>query len=861
MVLVVVLFAGGIVLDRFLDPELSVWFGGLLIALLGWVAVVIGFPERRSLALLLFLSVFLFSGGMWHHVRWNLFPANHVSHYAKDLNYPAAKIRGTIVSESVSVSPPPYDPHLDTIPPTPRLRFDLKVSGVAIGQTWDDASGQLRVYVKLPAAEQDRGEPQPERDAKSESKLKNEVPQCGAQIEVVGSLVPLKPTTNPGQFDFATHFRRCGRLAALYVDSPNALHELASDPSTHSFRAKLRATIDRYLHQHVPNYAGFASAVLLGNRDQMEPYSRQRFMKTGASHLLAISGLHVGILASAFLILLRLGVVSRRNCLLATMAFVVSYCWLVEFRPTVVRASILICVLCTARILGRITLSWSSLSVALLLVLLLNPTDLFSIGPQLSFLAISSIIIGKSWIFPPPVQDPIELLILRTRPEPVRLLRAFLRQMRAACCVSFLIWLIALPLVAAQFHSIPWIAPLLNPLVILPMSLALYCGLGTIALGGVNPWLASIAGACCCYFLGVIQWLVDFGAGLGFHSWSTGPSIGSLMVFYAGLFIFTAIPVTKVPPRWRVVLAMTWLVFGWLVPEKISQLQRDRNRELEVVVIDVRHGSAALIKLPNGKNILCDGGSLSGSHRAADTIARVLHHQRVRRLDAVVISHADVDHFNGIPELANRFPIDSLWLNAKMNSSDSGSVAALFDSTSRHQIPVEVVGEGCHCEVAGCRMGVLGPPADDSAAWRSLGDNASSVVLSIEYAGKRILLPGDLEELGMEALLGRPPRDYDVLIAAHHGSKNSDPERFARWCTPEFVVASCGARKVGQREKDLFQAGHRCKVLTTHEHGAVRFRVSATGELRVDAWREGGWNPVSDLSAAKVQRTALKDAD
>jgi len=109
-------------------------------------------------------------------------------------------------------------------------------------------------------------------------------------------------------------------------------------------------------------------------------------------------------------------------------------------------------------------------------------------------------------------------------------------------------------------------------------------------------------------------------------------------------------------------------------------------------------------------------------------------------------------------------------------------------------------------------------------------DNSASLVLAVECYGRTVLLPGDLEKEGMERLLRRPPTKCDLLMAAHHGSPNSDPVRFLKWAAPEFVAVSCGDKKFSPLAKELFaQSG--CVVKRTDAGGAIRFVVEQDGRV------------------------------
>jgi competence protein ComEC len=126
-------------------------------------------------------------------------------------------------------------------------------------------------------------------------------------------------------------------------------------------------------------------------------------------------------------------------------------------------------------------------------------------------------------------------------------------------------------------------------------------------------------------------------------------------------------------------------------------------------------------------------------------------------------------------------------------------------------------------------------------------DNANSITLAVEYGGRRILLPGDLESPGLEDLIAELPYDCDILLAPHHGSRRSDPPGFAAWSRPEWVVVSGG----GGDEIELVQRTYEragARVLATIDVGTVQFSMPARGDLRMTTWRNPG-----PLAAANAQ--------
>ncbi len=367
----------------------------------------------------------------------------------------------------------PFDP----LPATEKTTFRVAPLEIRNGRKWERVNGVSRLVIHENVQHVTAGD----------------------EVLVIGRLVPIGAPTVPGQFHFQDYFRAAQTLSAIHVFHAESVtvQQRASIPSFSGIRSYLRKQLDQLLWRYVhSDYAGFASAILLGNRQQLTAEMRDDFVITGTSHLLAISGLHVGILAGIFLIAYRLGVLPRRWALLLTIGFVVFYAWLVEFRPPVTRAAILLSLFCFGRLIGRAGLEFNLLAVAGILVLVVNPSDLFALGPQLSFLAVASLILYKDWIFPLPSDDPVDRLIRNSRPLLQRWLNQIGRRCKQAVLVSGLIWLVGLPLVAANFHVVTPIALLVNPLVLLPTGIALFAGLGVCLFApGLHRWRGFAAGS------------------------------------------------------------------------------------------------------------------------------------------------------------------------------------------------------------------------------------------------------------------------------------------------------------------------------------------------------------------------------
>ena len=237
------------------------------------------------------------------------------------------------------------------------------------------------------------------------------------------------------------------------------------------------------------------------------------------------------------------------------------------------------------------------------------------------------------------------------------------------------------------------------------------------------------------------------------------------------------------------------------------------------------HGCSVVLELPDGQTLLYDAGRLGSPTAAARSISGHLWSRGLTRLDAAVISHADVDHYNALPELLRRFTIDTVYMTPTMiadRSAAVGQLRAAIEGASTRLVPLEA---GLPLPLGGdCSLRVLHPPPGGIQG----SDNANSLVISIEYRGHGILLTGDLESPGLERLLSQPAPPSQILLAPHHGSLRSDPPGFSAWSCPQLVVISGNRTPDAERVAETYrqQGAH---VLNTAVVGAVTVKIDQSG--------------------------------
>jgi competence protein ComEC len=717
-------------------------------------------------------------------------------------------IEGVVLSMPRKQAAPAFNP-MRMMPSGDRSRLEIQLTALRDGTRWQPVSGRAMLFI-----------------ASSPPEV-----YSGDRIQCFAKLSTLPCQWNPGGFDSAAYFRGSGIRCSLSADSPQAISVIETGRwyGLGSFLDKVRAHGNRLFETYLdPRCAEMAEGVLLGEREQIDPERVETFMATGTIHLLVIAGLHLGILAGAMFWLVRRMHLPRKWAAFSVGLTIVLYAFLVDSGPPVVRATVLVLIACIALQLGLRPLGFNSLATAALVVLAINPTHLFHVGAQLSFLSVA----GLVWFAP-------RLLKLNAGHErdddshehaghwSLRVLRTVFYRLLQMILISATIWLLTMPLVMARFHLCTPIAVLVNAVVWLPMAMALISGFALLVVGGVSSLLATLCGTLCNINLWTLEWCVATARNIPLgHFWVSGPADWWLLGFYGGLGILAASP--KLRSR-RVVcftLLASWIGIGFL-PHAL----RSHPDQLDCTFVAVGHGGATILELPSGKTMLYDAGRFGNPTSGVQAISSVLWDHGIQRLDAVFLSHADADHFNALPGLLERFAVQTIFVSPGMFKDPylfkdrSMAVVALLAAIERAQVPIRELRAGDRLwENEACTIDVLHPPGNGIAG----NTNANSLVLSVTYQNRQILLPGDLESPGLQNLLATQPRHCEVLMAPHHGSRQSNSPELARWCTPRWVVFSDDGRW-NLPEIDATYQATGAKTFHTNDSGAIQVQISSKG--------------------------------
>ncbi|MHB8843623.1 MAG: DNA internalization-related competence protein ComEC/Rec2 [Nitrospirota bacterium] len=689
----------------------------------------------------------------------------------------------------------------------------------------------------------------------------------GDRIELSGRPVPPRGYRNPGGFDYPAYLARQGVYAVVPVRSGSAIAMLERGSGLFRFVQDLR---DRIRRSMTVSLHGDGAAVLLamtiGEEGTLTDDLRERFMAAGVTHIISISGSHLGMVAIICFWLTRNALFllperayhgftiradPRKVAALLAVLPVVFYAFLAGGQVATIRALVMILAGLAALSLDRDSDLWSALAIAALISLVPAPQALFDISFQLSYLSVLSIaFVVSAWnsLAPPS--------------------RSRLQRLRNSVLLLFVISLTAAlatgPLVAFYFRQVSF-AGLIANMVVVPAAGALVVPLGLISgilslvtgsfpLAAENQFMAD-------RFVG----FVSFFSRMPFAAVHVPSPDFLFAAGYAGLLASTALwararlfsvyrPLESPsrPARFtRVVQALSavLLVLSLLLP-------LFRHPAARATFIDAGQGDCSLIETVEGAVILIDGGGTRDNRFDVGrrVIAPYLRDRGIRTIDLVILSHPHPDHMNGLLAVLKEFTVRAMWGSGL--DTDLPGYAELQEIIGQKRIAFRTVSAGHHAAVHDAQIAVLhpGPAFRQRSKKAYAAENDRSLVVTVALAGRVLLFPGDIHREGEQALLRNSPKPAcDLIKVPHHGSKTSSSEDLVAALHPAVAVFTVGegnpyrhpAEEVVERYRK-----HGSALFRTDRDGAVMVRIEPAG-LTAQAW--------SDLELRRISRERRTD--
>jgi len=551
---------------------------------------------------------------------------------------------------------------------------------------------------------------------------------AGSRVRVTLRLRPPRGLHNPAGFDFGTWLYREGvHGLAVVRGRPEILAPAvfgAGLPGLHRVREEVR---DAMQASHPgARHPGVMQALVIGERGAMVPEEWRLFLHTGTNHLMAISGLHVGLVAG-FALLLANGVWRASGALreriprgsfgaLVALTAAVLYAALAGFSIPTQRALIMLVVASGALLLGRDALSWRVYGVAAFLVVAMNPANVLAPGFWFSFGAVAVI-----------------LALVRGRRAPPG--------PREWISIQAILALALLPLSLAWFQLGAWVAPLANLIAVPVISLAV---LPALLLGAGLALIWQPIGTAffiwADFWLALLLWVLD--ALLGLPMASTEMAVSWQAAALAGC----AVALLLLPRSLRLLP----LAVALCLPLALTPGPRLAHGDFRAEMLDVGQGLAVVV-LTRAHVLVYDAGPAweGGLDTGAAVVTPVLRQHGLRAVDRILVSHEHLDHRGGVAAIVEAFSVSTIF--SRRGHSDAG------------EQPCEA---GLRWHWDGVEFETLHPPPfwDDG--------NAASCVLRVSGAHGSLLLTGDVEGLGERVLVhsAQERLETDVLLVPHHGA-------------------------------------------------------------------------------------------
>lgn len=668
---------------------------------------------------------------------------------------------------------------------------------------------------------------------------------AGARIMATGWLAPITAPANPGEFNYARQMADRGVYARLSVPhrenwtmiEPPAISSVAaaierlSNASSHALLSGLSME---------PIRSALLDALLLGRWSHNLTDLAEDFRRTGLMHLLSISGAHLSILLGLAWAIGRFIAPRPPRPVWIALAVLVFYLVVVPPQVPLMRAGIMAAAFMFAFATGRVTAGIEALSLSAIIVLIWRPQDIASPGAQLSFLGVATLL-----LFTRPLS-----YRLSPRPDPDEIasigqIRLTLRRWTADfISANIVASVISAPLIAYHFGMVCPLGAILSMITLPVVTTVMSVGFLKLTIGALLPvsgqWLAP-----------PLAWLsdtfirmVEMGARTPGSSvevafppsalWTTAAT-AVLLALFAGWFHRRYLALAG-----SISLCAIWIAMP-LGGAHGDGYSNTAPGGLTVHALAVGDGSCFLVRSRDESGhdhtLMFDCGSSDYLDLSRRSIVPTLKLLGVRRIDMLVISHADLDHFCGVLDLADLVPIGRVLVTpqllAEVQRSPGSAVAQLIRGVRDRKLAVETVSEGWSHKLGGADCVLLWPPADLDVP----RNNDSSAVLSVRFAGRHMLLNGDIQQVAQTGLLAHPEKLLaDVTDLPHHGSfVENSPQWFAA-VNPRVLLQSTGAARL-DHDKWADTIPSDVKRLITHRVGAVRVDIDEDGTIRTMTYR------------------------
>jgi competence protein ComEC len=623
-------------------------------------------------------------------------------------------------------------------------------------------------------------------------------PKKGDIVEVRGIVSLPKSRSNPGGFDYQLFLRKKGIYAVMSIHSygtsitgrrTNLFEEIL-------WRAQERIK-ENFLASMPKKDAQFIITSFLGEK-VLDDQILTQFRTVGISYITAVAGMQVAIISGFVLYILSVIHLTRYR-VFVLLPVLIFYAFLTGLNPPVIRAVVMASITVVGATYGKNKNSINSLSFAAFLILLFNPLMLWDVGFQLSFVATLAILY---------FYRPIDKMLSN--------LPSYLKNIIA---LNLSAQIGTIPFVMYYFHYISFVSFLSNIAIVPLVNIAIILGFLSAFLVFVFPIVSVFVNYINIPFIELLFKLTSFFEKFPYASVNVFiPPVIVIVLYYIVLGILVSgIELRKKKLAVAISFTLVALLFFWnyFMP-----------KDLEVIFLDVGQGDATFVRTPHGRAFLIDGGgnpvfSNLSFDVGEDILLPFLYYKGVMKLDAVFVSHTDIDHVGGIITVLENMKVDRVFIG--LQKVEDQNFKKMMEVAGKKRVPVIFLKKGDEVEVDGIKLYVLHPDPDNLIEENPINNNA--LVFKMTYKNMSFLFTGDIEKPAEEVLKERDLKTH-ILKVAHHGSSTSSTVEFIEKANPQVFVIQVGKNSYGlPSERVVKYLKERGKVYRTDENGAVIVRT------------------------------------
>ena len=599
------------------------------------------------------------------------------------------------------------------------------------------------------------------------------IPMPGDSICYEASWYSVMPPSVPGAFD-TRNWLKSQNLAAYgkFKHWKAYPGHWTFERSFFKFRQFLQARFAKFLD---PAETGLLMGLLAGDRSSIPEALRSDFQRSGLVHVLAISGFHVVLLAGMLMVFLKATGLPHRIVIIIATALLAIYIPVTGGSPAVRRAVMMFAIPQIGSLFGKPANTLNSLGVALLLIILPEPSVIWNPGFQLSFAATAGIIIGTP-------HNPTKYL-----PESLSHNKIWQKIQAFAIdptYVTLCATLATAPFLIYHFKTLSPFAWFGNIIIVPAISLGMQAGL----FAQLSPF-DFICGTFCAaarFFLRLASLLTRILSDSAAASMTVGPF--SPAVLLALGFMILLLPICR-----KNFIARKYVFWSILIAAALFAFENYREVQhpsWTLTTIDVGQGDSHLVKTPSGRYFLIDAGDNSRQDSGKDIIVPFLHHIGVRELDALVITHPDKDHFGGALSLLKMFPVKEVWASKCSLKENKPEWQQVIHEANKRNIFIRNMHRGILWKENYFEIRTLHPVENVCTE-----ANEGSITLRLKGLGHSAILTGDLTVAGEKSIMKTDIYlKSDVLKLGHHGSKTSSSVKFLNAVEPKYAIVSSGRR-------------------------------------------------------------------